>query len=89
MTYSFLDLAGNTGVVLIIGTYLFLQLGKIKSSSIIYSLLNAIGAGLILISLIYEFNLSAFIVEVFWLIISLVGLIRYFIGSNNSNTVDQ
>jgi hypothetical protein len=33
-----------------------------------------VGAGLVLISLFGEFNLSAFLVEFFWLIISLYGL---------------
>ena len=77
MEYSIYDLAGNVGVVLIIGTYLMLQLNKMKSNALAYSLLNACGALLIIISLMLEFNLSAFIVELFWLLISLVGILRF------------
>ncbi|KAA3614114.1 MAG: hypothetical protein D8M58_18135 [Calditrichaeota bacterium] len=78
MGYTFFDFIGNLGVLLIISTYLLLQLGKIKSSSLSYSGLNALGAAFIIISLLLRFNLSAFIVELFWLIISLFGIIRYF-----------
>jgi len=76
MSYAWHDVAGNIGVVLILVTYLLLQLGKIRSEALSYSLCNAIGAGLILLSLYYEFNLSAFFVEVFWVLISLIGIIK-------------
>jgi hypothetical protein len=67
---------GFIGVVLIIGAYLLLQLDKLASSSPAYSLLNAVGAMLIIVSLVFRFNLSAFIVEAFWVLISLLGLWR-------------
>jgi len=76
MSFHLFDLAGFTGVVLIIVAYLLLQLEKLPSSSPKYSLLNAVGALLIMVSLIFAFNLSAFIVEAFWFLISLVGLWR-------------
>ena len=79
MDYTVYDFAGNIGVALIIVTYLLLQLGKMKSVSFVYSFLNTIGAALVIFSLMYRFNLSAFIVEVFWLVISLVGIIRFII----------
>ena len=88
MRYSIFDFFGNVGVLLIIGSYLFLQLDLIKSSSLLFSLLNAIGAALILISLIIEFNLSAFIVEAFWLIISVFGLFRFFKARMEDKTLD-
>ena len=78
MSYEWYDLVGNIGVFVILVTYLLLQLNKIDSQTIKYSLLNAIGAGAILFSLTYKFNLSAFIVELFWLLISLIGVFRYF-----------
>tara|TARA_B100000965_G_scaffold374509_1_gene365854 strand:+ start:100 stop:360 length:261 start_codon:yes stop_codon:yes gene_type:complete len=74
MTYTWYDFLGNIGVILILLSYLLLQINKIKSQSIYYSLMNAIGAFLILVSLYYNFNLSAFIMEFFWLLISLYGL---------------
>ena len=77
MTYGWHDLLGIIGVVLILVTYMLLQLEKLSSTSFIYSATNGLGASLILVSLIYEFNLSAFIIETFWLLISTYGIVRY------------
>src|SRR5262245_7126905 len=70
------DVAGSLGVAMIVCAYLFLQLGRVASDSLRYLLANALGAGLILISLSMEFNFSAFLIEAFWLAISVVGLWR-------------
>lgn len=77
MNYAWYDLAGNIGVVLMVLGYLLLQAERIRSSDLSYSLINGIGALLVLISLIYSFNLSAFLVEAFWLLISIYGLIKF------------
>ncbi|HKR15543.1 MAG TPA: hypothetical protein VJT15_25975 [Pyrinomonadaceae bacterium] len=78
MNYSLMDLAGNIGVVILMVTYLMLQLDKIKSSALSYSILNAAGASLIVASLIVDFNLSALLMEVFWVLISFIGIGRHF-----------
>jgi len=78
MTYGWHDLLGIIGVVLIVATYMLLQLEKLSATSFIFSATNGLGASLILVSLIYEFNLSAFIIEAFWLLISTYGIVRYF-----------
>ena len=78
MTYGWHDLLGIIGVVLILTTYMLLQLEKLSATSFLYSAANGLGASLILVSLIYEFNLSAFIIEAFWLLISIYGIVRYF-----------
>ncbi len=79
MKYAWYDLFGSIGVGIIISTYVALQLEKIRSETLVYSLLNAVGASLILVSLFYSFNFSAFIVEFFWLLISLFGVGKYFL----------
>lgn len=76
MDYSWYDLAGNVGVLMMVGAYLLLQLEKLSSSAVSYLLLNAAGALLVIVSLIFHFNLSAFLMEVFWLVISLFGLAK-------------
>src|SRR5215510_13005388 len=86
MNFHLFDLAGFTGVVLIIAAYLLLQLEKLPSSSPRYSLINAAGALLIMVSLIFAFNLSAFIVEAFWFLISLVGLWRSLSAKKDSKS---
>jgi hypothetical protein len=73
---SWFDFAGFAGVVLIVIAYLLLQLNKLPSSAPAYSLLNAIGAFLVMVSLVFDFNLSAFLMEAFWFLISLFGLFR-------------
>ena len=89
MNYGPLDLIGNIGVVMLVTTYLMLQLNKLSSNGLAYSLLNAIGAGLIVISLLVDFNLSALVIEVFWVLISLLGIYRYFrLKSLRSQTLD-
>ena len=80
MNFTLFDLAGFIGVLLIVVAYLLLQLDKLPSSSPSYSLLNAAGALLIIISLVVQFNFSAFLVEVFWFLISLLGLTRWLIS---------
>jgi hypothetical protein len=80
MNFTLFDLAGFIGVLLIVVAYLLLQLDKLPSSSPSYSLLNAAGALLIIVSLVFQFNFSAFLVEVFWFLISLLGLSRWLIS---------
>ena len=77
MKYSWYDFAGNVGVAMMVFVYLLLQIGKLRVNDLSYLLTNAIGAALVLFSLLYSFNLSAFLVELFWLLISLFGLIKY------------
>lgn len=75
------DIVGTLGVAIIIFTYVLLQIERVRSDQLIYSLLNAIGAGLILISLYFDFNLPSVVVEAFWLLISLFGIGKYFLRS--------
>jgi paired small multidrug resistance pump len=74
LDYGWFDLVGNIGVLLMVIAYLLLQLEKLSSSALSYLLLNATGAVLVMVSLLFSFNLSAFLMEAFWLLISLYGL---------------
>lgn len=77
MNYGLMDFVGNIGVLMLMFTYLALQLDKIKSADLSYSVLNAVGASLIVASLIVDFNLSALLMEVFWVLISFIGIGRH------------
>ena len=79
MEYELHDLIGNVGVLLILGTYLLVQLRRLDATGVPYLLANGLGAGLILVSLARDFNLSAFLIELVWLLISLYGLARIFL----------
>ena len=89
MKYGLLDLIGNVGVVVLMITYLMLQLNKLRSDGLAYSVLNAVGASFIVVSLVVNFNLSALLMEVFWVLISFVGVYRYFrFKAPRSQTLD-
>ncbi len=68
------DILGTIGVGFIIVMYAMLQLGKISAERPAFSAFNALGAVFILVSLTYEFNLSAALMEGVWLLVSLYGL---------------
>jgi len=76
MDYHWHDLAGNLGVAAMVAAYFALQMGWVEGRSLRYTVTNAAGALLVLLSLAVEFNLSAFFMEAFWLAISLVGVVR-------------
>ena len=78
---SWYDILGTIGVAIIILTYVLLQIERVRSDQLIYSMLNAIGASLILISLYFDFNLPSVVVEFFWLVISLFGIGKYLLRS--------
>ncbi len=75
MTIEMHDVIGAFGVTLIVVTYFALQSGRL-ASGFRYSVLNGAGAAMILYSLIFDFNLPAFLVEFFWLLISIYGIYR-------------
>lgn len=79
MEYHFYDFVGNLGVALILSTYLLVQLRRMSATGIRYIVANGLGAAFILYSLFFDFNLSAFIIEIVWLLISLVGLGRIYL----------
>lgn len=80
MTYTWYDFAGNVGVGMMILAYLLLQLRRLGSRDLLYSVLNVVGATLVLVSLWVDFNLSAFIIEIFWIAISLIGIVWWLRG---------
>jgi predicted membrane protein len=86
LDYSWFDLVGNIGVLLMVVAYLLLQVEKLSSSALSYLLLNAAGAVLVIISLMFRFNFSAFLMEAFWLLISLYGLTKTLLSKRSSSS---
>lgn len=70
------EVAGIIGVTFIVSAYLLLNMQRLTSTSLTYLWLNTVGASLVILSLLNTFNLAAFFLELFWLVISFVGLIR-------------
>tara|TARA_B100000965_G_scaffold86851_1_gene70344 strand:+ start:1580 stop:1831 length:252 start_codon:yes stop_codon:yes gene_type:complete len=72
------DLIGLTGVALLIITYALLQLDKIDPKGFWYSFNNLLVAILVTVSLVYTPNLASIVIEVFWFLISLYGVVMFF-----------
>jgi hypothetical protein len=71
---SLLTLAGLIGVSLIVYAYFLLQKGCVTSHGPRYLWLNMAGSVLVFLSLIEEWNLPSFVIEVFWIGITGYGL---------------
>ena len=78
MTIYWFDVVGLPGVALTLLAYLALQARRMKGDGFLYPLLNLIGAAAILASLIYDehTNISAFVIESAWIVISLYGMYK-------------
>ena len=72
------DLIGLTGVALLIITYALLQLDKIDPKGFWYSFNNLVVAILVTVSLVYTPNLASIVIEIFWFLISLYGVVMFF-----------
>lgn len=72
------DIIGMMGTLLVVGAFFLMQLGKINPKGFQYNFINLSGAILLLISLTYNFNLASFVIEVFWIVASLIGIFNYY-----------
>lgn len=70
------DVAGLAGVVLILIAYAGATAGRLDPKEAPALFANLIGAGLILLSLVHAFNLSAVAMEGAWALVALSGLLR-------------
>jgi len=76
LDYAWPDFIGNIGIVLILYAYWALQRERLSARDLSYNIMNFGGAGLILFSLIFKFNWSAFLIELAWALISLYGIYK-------------
>jgi paired small multidrug resistance pump len=70
------EMVGLAGVVLVLLAYFGLQAGKLRGDGVAFQVANILGAGGIAVSLVYDFNLSAMVIELAWIVISIYGLVR-------------
>jgi uncharacterized membrane protein HdeD (DUF308 family) len=73
---TLLDGGGVIGVVLILLAYAGIHFDWFDPKRTVALLMNLIGAGLILLSMIRAFNLSAFLMEAGWAAMALYGLLK-------------
>lgn len=70
------DWVGMLGVILILVAYFWLSTGRWQAESLRFQVINFIGAWLILFSLYYHWNLSSVVIEIAWVLISMIGIYR-------------
>lgn len=68
---------GMLGTLLVVLAYFLLQLERVDPRGLAYNLINLIGASLLLFSLCFTFNLASFVIEIFWITASLIGLWKF------------
>lgn len=74
----FFEIAGFTGVLFYLGSYAALQIGLIRGAGYLYATLNLAAATLVLLSLANQFNLWSAIIQISWILISIVGVARIY-----------
>ncbi|MBY0407359.1 MAG: hypothetical protein K2Q01_06670 [Rickettsiales bacterium] len=70
----FANIIGNVGVICFLGGFFLLQREKLRHDDLAYLLLNLAGAVLLMGSLLIHWNLSAFLLEAAWALISMYGI---------------
>ena len=71
------DAVGMFGTLLVVVAFFLLQLERTDPKGLSYNLLNLLGALFLLFSLCFNFNLASFVIELFWIAASLIGMWRY------------
>jgi CRP-like cAMP-binding protein len=70
---------GALGLILYVGSYLALQLGLIRGDGWAFPALNLAAALSLILSLLEAFNLFAMAVQILWVVISIIGLVRLYV----------
>ena len=83
------DYVGTFGVIIILIVYFLLQIERIDPLGLAYSLINLLGSVFITVSLLYAFNFPSFVIEICWMLISLIGIARYIRQRRASHTSGQ
>ena len=74
--FAWFDVVGLAGTLTVLAAYFLLQAGRLSGTSHVYQLLNAVGSAGVLVSLFGTFNLSVFLLEFAWMLISGYGFVR-------------
>lgn len=76
MNLAWYDWIGIAGTLMVLGAFFLLQAGRVSGTGLAYQLLNLFGAGGVLASLWGSFNVSVFVLELTWVLISGYGIVR-------------
>lgn len=76
-TFSIYEIVCVTGFGLFLAAYFLLQVGIIDGHSLAYIITNLFAACLVLSSLMVSFSWATLIIQLTWVFVSLLGLVRY------------
>ena len=77
MQFSFPDIIGSIGVFILLLAFVLNLLNKISGKSLVYILMNIVGAGLACYASCLIHYIPFIILEGVWTVVSLVALLRY------------
>ncbi len=72
------DAIGSFGALMVVAAYFATQMRLTNSEDLAFPVVNLIGSVLIVFSLMHNFNLASMLIEGFWIIISVIGIIQHF-----------
>ena len=78
MNLQWYDWIGMLGTLMVLAAFFLLQAGRVSGTGIVYQVLNLLGAGGVLVSLLGQFNVSVFFLELAWMLVSAYGIARSF-----------
>lgn len=74
LNMAWYDWVGIAGTLMVLGAFWLLQARRLSGTGIVYQLLNLFGAAGVLVSLLGKFNISVFVLEIVWVLISAYGI---------------
>lgn len=77
------DVVGLTGVGLVLLAYFLLQVRRIDPGSVTFSFVNFVGAGCIAVSLLCHWNLPSMVIEIAWILLSLLGIYKALVAKKS------
>ena len=87
MKLSIYDLAGFLGAAIIVVAYFAMQQRWLDALDWRFPAANLLGSLMILVSLWFEWNFPSVVIEIFWALISLMGLARSLAERRHRNLI--
>ena len=81
---DFANIIGNIGVISFLIAFFLLQKEVLTHNSLSYLSLNLAGSILLIYSLLFHWNMPAFLLEAAWAMISIYGIYKYHIKARRN-----
>lgn len=74
---TIVDAIGSFGALIVVAAYFATQMRMMNSDDLAFPVVNLLGSVLIVYSLLKNFNLASMLIEGFWIVISIIGIIQH------------